>query len=113
MKKRDLILIFAVVAVSCALMLFFNFPKDTDTIKINVDGEFFGEYPLSENREININGTNTVKIENGEAYMLSATCPDKLCMHQGKIGKTGKSIICLPNRVSLESSSSQIDAISR
>ena len=113
MKKKDFIFIFIVLAAVASAALFLRFPKNPDTVKVLVDGELFGEYSLSENREISVNGTNLIKIENGEAYMFSATCPDKLCIHQGKIGKTGKSIICLPNRVSVEVNNSIHDEVSR
>ena len=113
MKKKDFIFILIVLAAVVSAALFLKMPQNHDTVSVYVDGELFGEYPLSENAEISVNGTNTVKIENGEAYMFFATCPDKLCIHQGKIGKTGKSIICLPNRVSVETKASVHDEVSR
>ena len=33
--------------------------------------------------------------------MSDADCPDKLCIHQGRIHKNGQWIICLPNRVAV------------
>ena len=45
------------------------------------------------------NTHNTLMIENGRAYMSEASCPDKLCIHQGKISEEGRSIVCLTNRV--------------
>ena len=113
MKKKDFIFILIVLAAVVSAALFLKIPQNPDTVSVYVDGELFYEYPLSENAEISVNGTNTVKIENGEAYMFFATCPDKLCIHQGKIGKTGKSIICLPNRVSVEVNNSIHDEVSR
>ena len=40
-------------------------------------------------------------IENGEAYMKYADCPDGVCKSTGRIKYNGQSIICLPNRVSV------------
>ena len=113
MKKKDFIFIIIVLAVIVLSALFLKFPENSDSVTVLVDGELYGKYPLSENAEISINGTNVLKIENGVAYMKSATCPDKLCMHQGKIGKTGKAIICLPNRVSVEADNSVFDEVAR
>lgn len=44
---------------------------------------------------------NVVRISDGEASMTEASCPDKLCEHEGRISKNGETIICLPNRVVL------------
>ncbi|MER2183468.1 MAG: NusG domain II-containing protein, partial [Clostridia bacterium] len=44
-------------------------------------------------------GTNTLVIENGEAWVSEANCPDKICMGMGKISKNGEFIACLPNQV--------------
>ena len=55
-----------------------------------------------------------MKIKDGEADMISADCPDKLCVHQKAISKDGESIICLPNQVVVEiesSESSEYDAV--
>ena len=55
-----------------------------------------------------------VKIEDGCAYMLSANCPDKLCIRQGKAKDSSKKIICLPNRVTVEvTKKSEIDEVVR
>ncbi len=40
-------------------------------------------------------------IENGTAYLSDANCPDKLCVHQGKISRTGEVITCLPNKLTV------------
>lgn len=34
--------------------------------------------------------------------MISATCPDHLCIKQGAINKKGQSIICLPHKLIVE-----------
>ena len=35
------------------------------------------------------------------AWLVDADCPDKLCVHQGKIDKTGEVITCLPNKLTV------------
>ena len=37
-----------------------------------------------------------------EAFLKEASCPDHLCINMGRIRKTGQSIICLPNKVTVE-----------
>ncbi len=109
MKKRDLILVAAVLVLSAAL---YFLQGGADSVTVKKDGEIVGSFFLGEDRAVDIGGTNTLVIENGEAYMKSATCPDKLCIRQGKIGKKGGSIVCLPNKVAVESNSG-FDAVSR
>ena len=57
---------------------------------------------LNKNQTIHINKENTLKIENHKIRMISATCPDHLCIKQGTINKKGQSIICLPHKLIVE-----------
>lgn len=111
MKKRDLSII--IITVFASVAIFFAVSgSDNDTVIVSVGGETVGEYSLSEDRTIDINGTNTLVIRDGKAYMQSASCPDKLCIKQGAIDKNGGSIICLPNKVAVEANGGA-DAVSR
>jgi hypothetical protein len=44
---------------------------------------------------------NIVLMVKGGVRMIEANCPDKLCIHQGRIERQGPLIVCLPNRVVL------------
>lgn len=103
MKKRDFLFAFLVILLAAASFWAIKLcQKGADTVRITVDGELFCEKSLYENCEIDINGTNTAVIENGSVYMKSATCPDKLCIGQGRAKDSSKRIICLPNKVVIE-----------
>ena len=58
-------------------------------------------------------GTNTVYVEGDGVSMQSADCPDKLCIKQGKIKNSSRSIVCLPNRIVIEigGEKGEVDAI--
>lgn len=100
MKKNDLILGGTLLAVALiAGLLIFFLKKPGNIVVITVGGIEFGEYPLDEDQEIDINGTNVLQIKDGQAKMIQADCPDKLCMNQKAISSSQESIICLPNRV--------------
>lgn len=43
-----------------------------------------------------------VKPEDGQVWVTEATCPDKICIHQGKISQEGETIVCLPNRMIIQ-----------
>lgn len=108
--RRDLLLIgalllFGVVSL-LAVRLLVN--QNGAYVQITIDGSSYGTYQLSsldgQTIPITIDGvvTNTLLIEDGKAKMLSADCPDKLCVHQKAIAKQGETIVCLPNRVVVE-----------
>lgn len=100
MKKADLKLILA-ICILCAVFFIWRGITQSmgKTVVIEVDGELWGTYSLSRNQTIQINDTNVLVIEDGEAYMTEASCPDGLCISQGHISVSGTMIVCLPNRV--------------
>ena len=101
MKKNDFILTGFILLIAVLIMLFI--PKERGNIaKITVGGKLFSTVSLDKNQKISINETNVAAVENGEIFMESATCPDKLCVHQGKIHDSSKKIVCLPNNVIIE-----------
>jgi len=113
MKKNDFILAGTVILI--AVTAFFLIPKENANIaKITVDGKIYATVSLEKDQRIEINDTNVAVIKNGEIYMESATCPDKLCIHQGKISDSSKKIVCLPNKVVIEAlKDSSIDSVVR
>ena len=79
--------------------------KDILDITVTVKGETYGEYSLGRNEKVEIKtelGTNTLIIENGEAYFTDSDCPDKTCQKSGKINTEGETIVCLPHKVIAE-----------
>ena len=101
---RDLVIVGALlIAALLALLVIRNRQeKQTGTDAVvtvrTADGDEI--YPLHKNGVFSLNGgTNTLVIENGEAWVSEADCPDKICMGMGKISKNGEFIACLPNQV--------------
>ena len=109
LKAKDIILIILILVVAAGAWLLHEVLKDTGSgvAVIRVDGVIEGTYPLTEDREISINGgSNTLRIRNGSA-MIDADCPDQLCVNQRAVSADNESIICLPNRVIVEIQSRQ------
>lgn len=73
------------------------------TAQIWQDGTLVRELDLSENQNIVVEGAyeNTVVVENGKVAIQASTCPGEDCVHAGWCGETGRSIVCLPNRVEI------------
>ncbi len=103
MKKKDLILVGIILAVILIAFLVISLVKtDGAYVIVRVDGVQVARYELSENGEYPLNGgTNVLRIEDGKAYLISANCPDLLCVNQGKIDESGEVITCLPNRLTV------------
>ena len=103
--SRDLILVGILLAA--ALLLFFLMRDHQEKTTgagaqavVTVDGEEIGRYPLQKDGTFPLNGgSNTLVVENGEAWVSEADCPDKVCMGMGKISRNGEFIACLPNRL--------------
>ena len=103
MKKKDFILIGAIVAViAIAILVLTLTKKEGDYVVVRVDGNEVARYSLSQDGEYPLNGgTNVLRIEGGKAYLVSANCPDHLCVKQGKVDQSGETITCLPNRLTV------------
>lgn len=59
---------------------------------------------------------NELEIRPGSIGMVSADCPDKLCVHQGFIDRPGLPIVCLPNKLVIrlrDTGSESVDGIAR
>ena len=104
MKKKDFILIGIILAL--ALLLWGGIElakKDGAYVVVSLYGEEIAKYSLSVDGEYSLNGgTNVLKIENGEAWMLESNCPtlgSTRCTNQGRISKTLESIICNANGI--------------
>lgn len=105
MRKADVILLCAllvlaltVFGISAAVSL-----GKGKTVVVRVDGEEYARLPLDEERELlieGVDGTNLLIIKDNKAYISDATCPDLVCVHTGYASEL-KTIVCLPNRVSV------------
>lgn len=106
MKRKDIILIIALLLLAGLLALLLGREKRLGgRIRVTVDQEEYGRYDLGKDQEIEIRtdrGTNVLVIEEGQAYIRDADCPDRYCVRQGHISRTGESLICLPHRVVVE-----------
>lgn len=104
-RKKDLCLITAILAVALLsyILLRVLYSGTGCEVNISVDGETVAVYPLDDDREITLTGyrggTCVMRISDGHVTMVSAECPDKICVHHHAISHDGESIICLPNRI--------------
>ena len=122
MKKRDVIIIAAVLAVALIGLVAVNFwpsPAGGDNapayarIYVGNASAPYAELPLDEDQVLEIDQgsgvVNYVEVKDGVVRMQDSTCPDKLCVGQGDMSQDnvdqrvlGNMIVCLPNQVLLE-----------
>lgn len=105
-KKQDVCLILFFLIIAAAGLAWLYAGREHGQIaRVTVDGTVLGEYSLSSDETIAIEGVggeNTLVIENGQADMTGADCPDKVCVDHVPISDVGESIVCLPHRVVVE-----------
>ena len=82
------------------------------------DASFYKEYSLFQNGVYWLeweNGSyNVLTIQDGNAFISEASCPDLLCVKEYAISRTKERIVCLPNRVEIfirEAKEGEFDAI--
>lgn len=103
--KNDLILIFALLFVSCSVLLWTMLSREAPEngwVVAEIAGTEVKRFPLWENGSYILGDgshSNTLIIANGGAYVSDASCPDKVCENQGEIRYDGQTIVCLPNKL--------------
>ena len=103
--RNDLFLILGIFAAAVLMLVAYSrymSHADTPMLEITVDNRLFGTYDLKHDARIRINNTNVCEPKDGAVRMLSANCPDQICVHSLPITERGGSIVCLPNRVVLK-----------
>ena len=105
MKKKDIIIIAAVLLAALALFGVSQMAggKAASTVVVTVDGEEVLRRPLamSDTYEIRQDdgSVNVIAVENGAVYMKEANCRDGLCIRQGQMKNAAKTIVCLPHKL--------------
>ena len=97
MKKKDMILIVAVLAIS---LISFAAIKMTQK-----DGKEVYKTSIKKDQIYQIpekNGTNVMQIKDGKVIMKKADCKDQICADHKAIEKSGETIVCLPHKVVIE-----------
>ena len=116
-KKADIVLLIIILVVGIPLsVLSFTEGIGGDKVRISLDGEIYGVYPLGEDREIDVTEdghTNHITIKDGQVSMSYSTCRHQVCVNTGAISETKDAIVCLPNRVVVEIISSDSGSIGK
>ncbi len=118
-KKKDMYLLLAVLLFGGGVLIYMYFTQKTGSmVAIYVNGVVYETVDLQSTATITIEtddgGENVIEIADGKVRMISANCPDQICVNHRAIDAVNESIICLPHGVSVEirgdSSDEDIDA---
>ncbi len=106
--RNDIIFIAVLLSILTVIgACVYLFRKEGDVVSVTLDGKPYAEYPLSKDIKVEIktgndeDRINVLVIKNGEAYVESASCPDKICTDHRPISRDGESIVCLPHRIAV------------
>lgn len=117
MKKRDMIIIGAILVVAVAAFGIISYVMShqegglEDMVYIYVKDQLYEADPLNEDKTIEIdqgNGiVNHVEIKDGKVRMLDSTCDNQNCVGMGSMSKDDPGpmfnfIVCLPHQISIE-----------
>ena len=104
--RNDIILIaILLLFVIGGSIYLFVFRDSGDVVRVTVDGEVYGVFSLAQDRVEEIytgsdsTQLNRLVIQDGKAFVETATCPDGICSNHQAIFRDGESIVCLPHRV--------------
>lgn len=80
-----------------------NTTESGQTVVISQNGKELYRIPVTEHKTIRVDGEqggeNLIVIDSGSVSITQADCPDKLCVKQGAVSRTGVPIVCLPHRL--------------
>ena len=101
--RRDLLLILALLVIAAVWYGFTRYQALSGPSEVTVDGKLVETLDLSRDTTVTITGagggTNVLVVEDGQVWCSEASCPDKLCVKQGKKHLNTDTIVCLPNKM--------------
>lgn len=116
-KPFDLILIVALIVLAISLWVYdYTSAEAPSLVRIYNEQGLVREVSLQEEERITIPGPlgeSVVEVRLGEVFMAFSPCANKLCIHMGRISRSGESILCVPNKVSvvISSRNTEMDAL--
>ena len=106
-KKRlfaDLLLLLFLLFLSLTLFFLFRSNEEINYVEIR-KGDVSTVVSLNRDQVLTLEGKNgislTVRIENSEIFVESATCKDKVCVSRGRLKNSGDIAVCLPAEISI------------
>ena len=103
LRPGDFFAVGVTVLLSLVLFLSSFFTGEKLTAEIYVDGELYEVCDLSSLTESRVTEVKSCRIllEKDAAAFLSSGCPDGLCVRRGRLTRSGDTMACVPERVTV------------
>ena len=114
-KKRALMITLFLCALALAsivsvfLIIKCSYQENTPTADVYQNGNLIASIPLSSVKESYTftvssenGGSNVIEVRKGTIGIVSADCPDQICVQQGFITDSVLPITCLPHRLVIQ-----------
>lgn len=104
-KRNEFYLLCGILALAVVFFAGYRYVNrgEASVAVVSADGQTIRELPLSRDADIIVEGkgggTNRVIIKDGAVSITEASCPDLICIREGKKKEKGDVITCLPNRI--------------
>lgn len=116
-RKGDWLAIGIVVIIAVAVMLGF-LPGNNDATayaEVYLNGRLIKTVSLMEAQTFVVEDqySNEITVVDGTIAFTASDCPGQDCVHSGSIHSTGRSLVCLPNRVEIRvvSNADEVDFV--
>lgn len=107
-RKKDLPLFLVLFLLAAGLLLAFSLQAPSQRAVVEREGEILWEEDLSlltGPKEVALEGAKgislVVRFSPEGAQVLSAQCPDQVCVKTGLLTRAGEAAVCLPGRLVL------------
>lgn len=100
----DGIALLVLVACSLICFIFTNQSEEAKIAKVYYQSETVLKIELNQDADYFVQGAHDrmkLRVEDKAIWVLSSDCPTQSCVHQGKISRSGQSIICAYNQISI------------
>ncbi len=100
-RPGDLLIIASVLIIGFSPIWLRN-TENAEKYSVMLDGKEI--YSLPSNRDTLVSvearhGRVLISVENGRASIVESDCPKGICIHTGKIERSGQTIACVPNKL--------------
>ncbi len=100
-RLGDIIIVLLVIAIGFSPM-YLHKNGSIKSFSIILDSAEIASIPADTDTTIIVPaplGAVKIEISGGRARVVESSCPRKICVHSGAIGKAGQAIACVPNKL--------------